>query len=123
MLGVGDRSDRKVLAHDDSMRLPIHLACDKNAPFSIIMSLLDADAGEVSIGVLDKWGIESPPPSRGGIVGARIAGVDARALNKIQSFAQIGIVSPAPPRGAVPDRSRPAPPHGLQQAPDRGGEW
>ncbi|KAL3815765.1 hypothetical protein ACHAXA_008815 [Cyclostephanos tholiformis] len=45
-----------LLVHDDSMRLPIHLACDKNAPLSILRSLLVADTEKVSIGVPDKWG-------------------------------------------------------------------
>jgi hypothetical protein len=48
-----------LLVHDDSMRLPIHLACDKNAPLSILRSLLVADTEKVSIGVPDKWGGES----------------------------------------------------------------
>jgi hypothetical protein len=49
-----------LLTHDDSLRLPIHLACDKNAPFSILRSLLDADVEKLSIGMPDKWGGESP---------------------------------------------------------------
>jgi hypothetical protein len=36
------------------------LACDKNAPFSILRSLLDADVEKLSIGMPDKWGGESP---------------------------------------------------------------
>ena len=59
----GDVLSRAVLlAHNDSMHLPIHLACDKNAPFSVLRSLLDADEGKASIGMPDKWGGESPPP-------------------------------------------------------------
>lgn len=45
-----------VMTLDDSKRLPIHLACDKNAPLSILTSLLDADEGNLSIGLADKWG-------------------------------------------------------------------
>ena len=51
-----------LLAHDNLMRLPIHLACNKNAPFLVLRSLLDADKGKASIGMPDKWGGESPPP-------------------------------------------------------------
>jgi hypothetical protein len=39
-----------LLAHDGSMRLPIHLACNKNTPFSVLRSLLDVDEGKASIG-------------------------------------------------------------------------
>jgi hypothetical protein len=61
----GDVLSRAVLlAHDDSMRLPIHLACDKNAVFSVLRSLLDADKGKALIGMPGKWGGESPPPPR-----------------------------------------------------------
>ena len=45
-----------LLTYDDSMRLPIHLACDKNAPFSILQRLLEADVDKTSIRVPDKWG-------------------------------------------------------------------
>ena len=45
-----------LLTYDDSMRLPIHLACDKNAPFSILQRLLEADVDKTSIKVPDKWG-------------------------------------------------------------------
>jgi hypothetical protein len=41
---------------DDSLRLPIHLACDKNAPVSIIRSLLEADIHNLSVLKPDKWG-------------------------------------------------------------------
>jgi hypothetical protein len=41
---------------DDSLRLPIHLACDKNAPLSIIRSLLEADINNQSVLKPDKWG-------------------------------------------------------------------
>ena len=60
----GDVLSRAVLlAHDDSMRLPIHLAGDKNAPFLVLRSLLDADKGKALIRMPDKWGGESPPPA------------------------------------------------------------
>ncbi len=52
-----------LLAHDNLMRLPIHLACNMNAPFLVLTSLLDADVGKASIGMPDKWGGESPPPA------------------------------------------------------------
>lgn len=45
-----------LLTHDETRRLPIHLACDKNAPFSVLGRLLDADGGKASITVPDKWG-------------------------------------------------------------------
>ncbi|KAL7525053.1 hypothetical protein ACHAXR_001672 [Thalassiosira sp. AJA248-18] len=45
-----------LMVFDDSKRLPIHLACDKNAPLSIMQSLLEADVDKVSTGVPDKWG-------------------------------------------------------------------
>lgn len=44
---------------DDTMatlRLPIHLACDNNAPISIIRTLLEADIDNQSILKPDKWG-------------------------------------------------------------------
>ena len=43
-------------ADDMSRRLPIHLAVDKNAPPSILRSLLDADVHKYAIGKSDKWG-------------------------------------------------------------------
>jgi ankyrin repeat protein len=42
--------------NDTSKRLPIHLAVDKNAPLSILQSLLGADVHKVTIGKADKWG-------------------------------------------------------------------
>jgi len=45
-----------LMTFDESKRLPIHLACDKNAPISILQSLLDADVDKQSIVVPDKWG-------------------------------------------------------------------
>ena len=45
-----------LMTHDESRRLPIHLACDKNAPYSILRTLLEADPGKRSIAVPDKWG-------------------------------------------------------------------
>jgi ankyrin repeat protein len=45
-----------LLTHDDSQRLPLHLACDKNAPISVLKTLLDADIHKVSIGEPDRWG-------------------------------------------------------------------
>lgn len=41
---------------DASKRLPIHLAVDKNAPLSILQSLLGADVHKYTIGKSDKWG-------------------------------------------------------------------
>jgi hypothetical protein len=41
---------------DSSLRLPIHLACDKNVPLPIIKSLLDADINNQSVLKADKWG-------------------------------------------------------------------
>jgi ankyrin repeat protein len=41
---------------DVSRRLPIHLAVDKNAPTSILRSLLRADVHKYTIGKSDKWG-------------------------------------------------------------------
>ena len=41
---------------DASKRLPIHLAVDKNAPLSILRSLLRADVHKYTIGKSDKWG-------------------------------------------------------------------
>jgi hypothetical protein len=98
----GDVLSRAVLlAQDNSMCLPIHLACNKNAPFSVLRSLLDADKGKASIGMLDKWGGESPPP------------------RNACGFAWIGILTPLSWGGPL---RRPPPPHDLQQAPDGGGE-
>ena len=45
-----------LLTYDDSRRLPIHLACDKNAPMSVLKALLDADVHKVSIREPDRWG-------------------------------------------------------------------
>ena len=42
--------------YDTSKRLPIHLAVDKNAPLSILQSVLGADVHKVTIGKADKWG-------------------------------------------------------------------
>lgn len=39
-----------------TLRLPIHLACDNNAPLSIIRALLEADVNNQSILKPDKWG-------------------------------------------------------------------
>ncbi|KAG7344536.1 ankyrin repeat domain protein [Nitzschia inconspicua] len=48
------------LIYDDSstatLRLPVHLACDNNAPISIIRALLEADVNNQSILIPDKWG-------------------------------------------------------------------
>ena len=45
-----------LLTYDDARRLPLHLACDKNAPISILKALLDADVNKVSIREADRWG-------------------------------------------------------------------
>ena len=45
-----------LLTYDDSERLPLHLACDKNAPMSILKTLLDADVQKLSIKATDRWG-------------------------------------------------------------------
>ncbi|KAL7551378.1 hypothetical protein ACHAWF_014580 [Thalassiosira exigua] len=45
-----------LMPFDDSRRLPVHLACDKNAPLAVLRALLDADAEKRSIVVPDKWG-------------------------------------------------------------------
>lgn len=45
-----------LLTFDASRRLPLHLACDKNAPLSILTALLRADAGGTSPTVPDRWG-------------------------------------------------------------------
>eukprot|EP00985_Skeletonema_marinoi_P021146 scaffold12845_cov141-Skeletonema_marinoi.AAC.4 len=45
-----------LLTYDDSRRLPLHLACDKNAPMSILKALLDADVDKLSIREADRWG-------------------------------------------------------------------
>jgi len=45
-----------LMTFDESKRLPIHLACDKNAPLSILQSLLNADGDKISIRIPDKWG-------------------------------------------------------------------
>ncbi|KAL7432086.1 hypothetical protein ACHAXM_002933 [Skeletonema potamos] len=45
-----------LLTYDESRRLPLHLACDKNAPISILKALLDADVNKVSIREKDRWG-------------------------------------------------------------------
>jgi hypothetical protein len=39
-----------------TLRLPIHLACDNNAPISIIRTLLEADSNNQTILKPDKWG-------------------------------------------------------------------
>jgi ankyrin repeat protein len=51
-----DLQSAVLLPYDDSKRLPLHLACDKNAPVSILKALLDADKDKVSIGEADRWG-------------------------------------------------------------------
>lgn len=45
-----------LLTHDESLRLPIHLACDKNAPIDILKCFLDADKEKISLRKTDKWG-------------------------------------------------------------------
>ena len=45
-----------LMTFDESKRLPIHLACDKNAPISILQRLLEADKDKTSIREADKWG-------------------------------------------------------------------
>ncbi|GAX25596.1 hypothetical protein FisN_28Hh067 [Fistulifera solaris] len=45
-----------LLTNDDSLRLPIHLACDTNAPLEIIRWLLESDPKKESILRPDKWG-------------------------------------------------------------------
>lgn len=45
-----------LMTYDESRRLPIHLACDKNAPIEILKCFLDADQEKVSIRMPDKWG-------------------------------------------------------------------
>ena len=45
-----------LMTFDESKRLPIHLACDKNAPISILRRLLEADKNKTSIREADKWG-------------------------------------------------------------------
>jgi hypothetical protein len=45
-----------LMTYDESRRLPIHLACDKNAPIEILKCFLDADREKVSIRMPDKWG-------------------------------------------------------------------
>ena len=42
--------------HDESLRLPIHLACDKNATLPVLHSLLDADVDKRTILLPDRWG-------------------------------------------------------------------
>jgi ankyrin repeat protein len=37
-------------------RLPIHLACDNNAPIEVIRWLVDADIERISLRTADKWG-------------------------------------------------------------------
>ena len=44
-----------LMTFDDSKRLPIHLACDKNAPYSVLQALLEADKDKTSIRQPDKW--------------------------------------------------------------------
>lgn len=44
-----------LMTFDDSKRLPIHLACDKNAPYSVMQALLEADKDKTSIRQPDKW--------------------------------------------------------------------
>ena len=51
-----DLQSAVLLTYDDSRRLPLHLACDKNAPISVLKTLLDADKNKVSIGEPDRWG-------------------------------------------------------------------
>lgn len=45
-----------LLTHDDSARLPLHLACDKNAPLHVIRWLLESDTQKLSLLKPDKWG-------------------------------------------------------------------
>ena len=45
-----------LLTFDESRRLPIHLACDKNAPIEILKCFLNADKEKVSLRETDKWG-------------------------------------------------------------------
>lgn len=45
-----------MMTNDDSLRLPIHLACDKSAPTECIKWLLDSDTQKKSISVPDQWG-------------------------------------------------------------------
>lgn len=45
-----------LMTFDESRRLPIHLACDKNAPIEILECFLEADHEKISIRVPDKWG-------------------------------------------------------------------
>lgn len=45
-----------LIIFDESKRLPIHLACDRNATFPILQTLLQADTEKKSIVVPDKWG-------------------------------------------------------------------
>ena len=52
-------SGSPTISSEATLRLPIHLACDKAAPLPIVMSLLDADANNgdhPSIRKVDKWG-------------------------------------------------------------------
>ena len=43
-------------SHRYTGRLPIHLACDKNAPIQVIQYLLDSDIQKISVPKTDKWG-------------------------------------------------------------------
>ena len=45
-----------LMTFDDSLRLPIHLACDKNASLSVLRRLIEADTEKLSIATPDKWG-------------------------------------------------------------------
>ena len=45
-----------LMTYDESKRLPIHLACDKNAPIEILTCFLEADVQKRSIREKDKWG-------------------------------------------------------------------
>ena len=45
-----------LLTYDESKRLPIHLACDKNAPLEVLQCFLEADVEKRSIREKDRWG-------------------------------------------------------------------
>ena len=45
-----------MMTHDESLRLPLHLACDKSAPTECIKWLLDSDTEKKSLQKPDQWG-------------------------------------------------------------------
>lgn len=45
-----------LLTNDDSHRLPLHLACDKNAPIEVIRWLIENDKEKHSLLTPDQWG-------------------------------------------------------------------